>query len=417
MTRTWRFRALDTLFFRDSRPHGSVGAAILGSLFPPTPRTVAGAVRFLLGNALGVDWTAFGRASLEDGFVVNGRDLLGLIGRHDDYGALRFAGPWLAARTSGGWRRLYPAPRTLTRDESGRPVGHLAIGPRVECDLGSVHLPLAPKRGVRPIDRLWLDAAAFADAMAGRVPSAGVYPASALFDDEPRLGIGRNLDRHTTEEGLLYQTRHVRPREATCTAGATAAAAGEVCEVAIEIDVTCTEEPPNGIAHLVRFGGEGRLAAVEIEPSESGVPPAPAPNPETLGLVVALLTPADLRGSWAPAGFTRAAGREHAGVWRGELCGVPLTLHSAVIGPAVREGGWDLAARAPRPVRSLAPAGSAWFVTVDDGASGGTVTGEALAPAIAALHGALLSDDVLGYGQLAVGLFDTTRFPHPEASR
>lgn len=415
MTRTWRFRALDTLFFRDSRPHGSVGAAILGSLFPPTPRTVAGAVRFLLGNALGVDWTAFGRASLEEGFVVNGRDLLGLIGRHDDYGALRFAGPWLAARTSGGWQRLYPAPRTLTRDESDRPVGHLVIGPRVESDLGSVHLPLAPRRGVRPIDRLWLDADAFTEAMAGRVPNSGVYPASALFEDEPRLGIGRNLDRHTSEEGLLYQTRHVRPRDAACVAGATAA--DSVCEVAIEVDVTCSEEPPTGIADLVRLGGEGRLAAVEIEPGESGVPAAPAPDPKTLGLVVALLTPADLRGSWAPAGFTRSGGKDDPGLWRGELNGVSQTLHSAVIGPAVREGGWDLAARAPRPVRSLAPVGSAWFVTVDDGASGGTVTGEALAPAIDALHGALLSDDTLGYGQLAVGLFDSTRFPHLEASR
>jgi hypothetical protein len=68
-------------------------------------------------------------------------------------------------------------------------------------------------------------------------------------------------------------------------------------------------------------------------------------------------------------------------------------------------------------VRSLAPAGSAWFVTVDGGVSGGAVTGEALAPAIAALQGAFLSNDVLGYGQLAVGLFDTTRFPHLEASR
>ena len=34
--RLWRFEALDTWFFRESRPHGSVGAAELASLFPTT---------------------------------------------------------------------------------------------------------------------------------------------------------------------------------------------------------------------------------------------------------------------------------------------------------------------------------------------------------------------------------------------
>lgn len=203
MITTWRFRALDTLFFRDSRPHGGVGAAILGSLFPPSPRTVAGAVRFLLGNALGADWAAFGRARPEQGFDAGGRDLLRLIGRHDDYGALRFGGPWLAVRGDGGWRRLYSAPRSLTAGESGRPVGLLEIGPEVDCDLGRIHLPRVPEGGGRPVERLWLDAEAYSEALAGRVPRSGIYPVGALFEDEPRLGIARDLDRHTVEHGLL----------------------------------------------------------------------------------------------------------------------------------------------------------------------------------------------------------------------
>jgi CRISPR-associated protein Cmr3 len=416
MTRTWRFRALDTLFFRDARPHGSVGAAILGSLFPPSARTVAGAVRFLIGTALGVDWAAFGRAGLDEGFAAGGCDVLRLIGRHDEYGSLRFSGPWLAVRTGGGWQRLYPAPRTLISDKSGRPVGHLEIGPRVECDLGSVYLPAAPERGHRPVDRLWLDGPAFAQAMAGRVPSSGIYPASALFAEEARLGIGRNLDRHTTEQGLLYQTRHVRPREAASPAGSGRRAKDAVCEVAVEIAVTCGDEAPEGIARLVRLGGEGRLAEVDVEPEDAGIPSAPEPTSRTLGLVVVLLTSADLGGSWLPPGFSAHPGSGQPRAWRGELRGIPLTVHSAVIGPAVREGGWDLAARKPRPVRSLAPAGAAWYLTVDD-ASGGSITGEALAPAIRVLHGARLADDALGHGQLAVGLFDSTRFPHLEAPR
>jgi CRISPR-associated protein Cmr3 len=135
-----------------------------------------------------------------------------------------------------------------------------------------------------------------------------------------------------------------------------------------------------------------------------------------VGLVLTLLTPVDLDGCWLPLGFALDRKDGRPTVWRGELTGVPLTVHSAVIGPALREGGWDLAARQPRPVRSLVSAGSAWYATVQD-ASGGTLTGEALRPAIAALHGARLAEDALGHGQLAVGLFDATRFHDLEVNR
>lgn len=416
MISTWRFRPLDTLFFRDSRPHGGAGAVILRSLFPPSARTVAGAVRFLLGNALAADWRAFGEARAEQGFKIDRFDLLRLIGRHDDYGALRFTGPWLAVRTSGGWQRLFPAVRTLTTDESGQPVGHLRIGPAVDCDLGRVYLPTAPEPDQRPADRMWLVASSYADVMAGRVPSAGIYPAGALFEVEPRLGIARDLDQHTAEHGMLYQTLHVRPRDAV-SGKRYLPSAPEVREVAVEMGVTCAEKLPTGLAHLVRLGGEGRLAGVDLEPGDLGIPPAPAPTPETLGLVLALITPADLGGSWLPPGFSAAvpeAGRPIA--WRGELAGVSLTIHSAVIGPVLREGGWDLAARQPRPVRSLVPAGSAWYATVHD-ASGRTLTGETLRPAIRTLHGAQMLDDPLGLGHLAVGLFDATHFPYLEVAR
>lgn len=416
MTSTWRFRALDTLFFRDSRPHGGAGAAILGSLFPPSPRTVAGAVRFLIGNALGADWTAFDQAPSDQGFRAGGRDLLRLIGRYDDYGALRFAGPWLAVRAGGAsWRRLYPAPRTLTCDKTGRPVAQLQVGPPVDCDLGTVHLPAATVRGQRSAERLWLDASAYGEAMAGREPSAGIYPAESLFVEEPRLGIARNLDCHTAAEGNLFQTRHVRPREAIDRERVSPEQAN-LREVAIEMAVTCDGEPPAGLAPLVRLGGEGRLAGVEVGPGDAGIPAAPAAAPDALGLVLTLLTPVDLSGAWLPPGFAVHAVDGRPTAWRGELAGIPLTVHSAVIGPALREGGWDLAARQPRPVRSLVPAGSAWYATVHD-ASGQVLTGEALRPAIGALHGARLAADALGHGQLAVGLFDATRFPDLEVSR
>ena len=41
--------AYDTWFFREFRPHDAVGASELSSLFPPPIRTLAGALRTLIG--------------------------------------------------------------------------------------------------------------------------------------------------------------------------------------------------------------------------------------------------------------------------------------------------------------------------------------------------------------------------------
>ena len=45
-----RFTPLDTWFFRESRPHGSIGSSELGSVFPPPVRTLLGALRTLIGD-------------------------------------------------------------------------------------------------------------------------------------------------------------------------------------------------------------------------------------------------------------------------------------------------------------------------------------------------------------------------------
>ena len=54
------FEPLDTWFFRQARPHGSMGNSELGSQFPPPVRTLLGALRTAIGDAWfarhGGDW-------------------------------------------------------------------------------------------------------------------------------------------------------------------------------------------------------------------------------------------------------------------------------------------------------------------------------------------------------------------------
>ncbi|MEZ5592423.1 MAG: type III-B CRISPR module-associated Cmr3 family protein [Gammaproteobacteria bacterium] len=136
-TQLWCFEALDSWFFRESRPHGAVGASELASLFPPPARTVAGAVRTLIGEATGVDWRHF--ASEPDW-----AELRELIGVGDKLGQL------YAARTVSYERRLTFVPCTaafvrtdneLQAQENKSTYVRLRPGAPVSCDLGTVRLP------------------------------------------------------------------------------------------------------------------------------------------------------------------------------------------------------------------------------------------------------------------------------------
>ena len=369
--KTLRFTALDTWFFRESRPMEAIGGSELASLFPPPPRTLLGAIRSAIGDAADVDWRAFARDSSDP--------LRELIGFGDDLGPLALSGPWL----SHDQERLYPVPLCLLRN--GDRFVRLRIGQAVETGLGKVRLPelSQSERGSKPLDRHWVTGAGLERILAGGVPDAEeIYAAKDLFHEEPRLGISRDNQQRTADEGLLYQTRHLRP----------------VSGLAVEADIRSARATrlPTG---LVRLGGEGRMAHIEVI-ATPGPPMAPRVQAGTRGLLLVLLTPVRCptgSNAWLPPGFAPREGSDPL-LWRGEIAGISLTLHAAVLGKAQREGGWDMANRRPRAMQSLIPAGSVYYVTTETD----------LTSAVRALHGSCigaLEDRSLGRGLMACGLW------------
>ncbi len=399
MTLTCRFEALDSWFFRESRPHNSMGDSELGSVFPPSPRTIAGALRTLIGEAVGVDWSAFAAGDGRRHRLGQKLDLRQEIGFGDNLGNLQLDGPWLArAVASDDTRPLFPAPRLLVAKRGPREVEtiqRLSIGSPITCDLGRVRLPEIPASGVRSLEDTWLTGEGLTATLDGATPRLDhLVKREDLFREEPRLGIARANNRRTTIDGLLYQNRHIRP------------AADLVLEVGISgidsrlLELGLADAAKRTKARLVRLGGEGRLTAITIRERATALPPAPRPAAKGDGLVLCLLSAADIGTKDHLPGFRRNDGGG-ARVWEGEIADVPLTLHSAAVGRAVREGGWDLARRRPRPVRSLIPAGSCWYCTVRDQTP--------LDQAIKKLHGAQIGNEhSLGRGRLAVGLWSSS---------
>lgn len=383
--KTVSFGAVDTLFFRESRPMESMGE--LQSVFPPPPRTLAGAIRTLIGETDNVDWRAYETACNNH----QPHPLKDKIGYSDDLGPLALQGPWLVWNEE----RLYPAPLHLLKKDNT--LYRLELDTEVtRCDLGEkVRLPKLPNeaaRGSKPLEETWLSKAALTTVLLGgdALPSihdlktAGLDSAEPLFKAESRLGIARDNTTRAVKKGLLYQTRHIRPEP----------------ELSIELDIVGLPKDMPKEA-MVRLGGEGRTAAMKLKDDAMALPGSPDMT-HASGLLLYLLTPLRVTQSgeeWQPLpDFGREKDEQHQTVWQGELLGVELELQGAVTGKVLREGGWDLAKREPRAVTSLIPAGSVFFCKPVDGDG---------VKAAKALHGKQIGElTEYGYGQLAVGIWN-----------
>lgn len=335
-TADFELRPIDTWFFRDSTPFTAEATPqeAVGSVFPPHPPTVAGALRAGLARRNG--WNGAGPWP---------RWMHSVIGNGpDDLGSLSFAGPLLIRNG----KPLFRCPRhvlgVVERNGRWEPRTLLRPGRAVRCDLGdSVRLPeptrsIAGERKQKSADDAWLTPSGLAKVLRGHVPSARersgeVVRDADLWNAEPRIGLERSGRTRTAVEGMLYSTRHVRP--------------GRGISLAVRVrGVPEDWRLPKGMLPL---GGESRLAECVRWDGElgAGAPLRIRASPARLAVIA--VTPLDLdpdviRGARTVPGLGGAR------------------VVSACLGRPLRIGGWDSLAGRPLPLRSYLPPGSVLFV-------------------------------------------------------
>ena len=202
-----------------------------------------------------------------------------------------------------------------------------------------------------------------------------------MFEQESRLGIARDNATRSVQKGLLYQMQHIRPK----------------AELSIELDVS---RLPNNMPSnaIVRLGGEGRTASLSIKQADNTFPQVDINSKKinSTKFAIYLLTP--LYASPCLDFKREQCAKQETTLWKGKLKGIALTLHGAITGKVQRVGGWDAAANKPRPVKSLIPAGSVFFCSVDNGD---------IQAAIDALHNQHIGEFTeYGYGHIAVGVWN-----------
>ncbi|WP_419569689.1 type III-B CRISPR module-associated Cmr3 family protein [Rheinheimera sp.] len=342
---------LDSWCFREARPMGAVGGTAIESIFPPPASTLVGACRTLIGDCLGVNWHAFSRGHTPE--------VAALIGDAQHSGQLSFGFPYLRVKSQGVWQRLYPVPATLMKAQDALvmlQLGHDAI----RCDLGNVRLPELPQgcAMAKPLDQCWITETGMLKLVNAQLPTlTDIIEVNELLHKEVRLGIGRSHQTASVLPGLLYQTEHIRFAE------------GERFE-SMELVVPVTGLPPDVSKKLaanewqVRLGGEGRLANVALQQNSAQKAPQPALDNAALLYFTA---PADLAG-WLPESFKY---EESSGVasWSAQIDDFTVRIQALVAGKPLKLGGWDYAKKQPKPVRSLLPAGTCYFIESSNPAS------------------------------------------------
>jgi CRISPR-associated protein Cmr3 len=367
----WKFEALDTLFFKESRPIESVGNNQLNSVFPPPAKTLIGAIRTAVGEHMQVNWQQFANSACAETVHQT-------LGTPSSLGPLHFVGPNLYQKN----QRLYPVPLTVLAGKDHAST-RLVPGAITECDLGKVQLPVKQNMqlaGAKPLEQAYLQEAEFVQAMQGNTFTASkVLHANNLFTTEPRLGIARDPARNTVLEGMLYQTQHIRPLPGA--------------DLAVGIELGGLQASQLGLAAkgLLRLGAEGRLAAWSRSQATT-LPAIPAPQ-SPKGILLCLLSHAQFEHGWVPDGFSKTE-TDNQTVWQGNIAGVPLTILSAVIGKPIKEGGWDMVAKQPKSLTSMVPVGSCYFCT----------SSQPLPDVQKALHGQQIGQETAwGRGLIAAG--------------
>jgi len=342
--KTWQFTALDSLFFRGAKPFNSGEGGFLDSQFPPTAQTMAGVIRAAIAESMGVNWQKFRSGEQPDIAALIGAD-------SDDAGKLTFCGPYICK----DGQRLYPVPLHLLYSSKEDEWGKLQPAKEkgsLKTDMGEKRLPEVVKpspEGAKPLENAWLDKAEFSKVLEGKSPSK-YYKEEDLFVAESRTGIGRNNEKRQAEPGLLYFTKHIRLKEG----------------VSLAMDVEGADDVIP--AKMLRLGGEGRMANVNVSDVKHA-----SLNRYGVGntAMIILLTHGDFGGEPEP-----------------DLAGADIV--SACVGKAVREGGWDYKLGQPKPLRSLVPAGSVYFVKGN----------------LSTLETHIGNRTAFGYGEIAVGIWE-----------
>ncbi len=392
--RALAFSPLDAWFFRDGRPfnQGETNQADAPSQFPPAAYTVIGAIRAALARRQG--WDGHGK------WDPSINPILGT--NFDDIGKLCFYGPYLvkipqpnvSSQSTPKIQYVFPIPlhvmgylgecNTNGKEVEWKPWTFLTPKEdnKYQCDLGKalfveILKQSPPNKKLKQGENLWITCDGLQKILTGNLPSpTDCIPTSDLWRMESRVGLERDPITHSPVEGHLYSPQYVRMLKDV--------------ELAMEVEGIPEDWT---LPDLIPFGGESRTACLRTIDTLS-LPAAPCDAiKNTKKLTVTLLTPLLLQ-------TDKNVVLPHPQPEE-PFPNMPGTkIVSACVGKPIRFGGWNSLDTKPLPLTPFLPAGSMWFLKIEDKASPEEVDH------ILGMHGKKIGEKTkFGFGQIVLGVW------------
>jgi len=350
---------LDVLYLRGNKLFGDAGS-FGEALVPPWPSVAAGALRSrMLVDAKAdptnpVSWPpVLGTPEKPASFTVQAFHL-----------ARRFADRRVECLIAP------PADLVITRADDNLRVRRL-VPTRVPGDLSSsFELPLVPvlaeAERAKPASGYWLTQAAWQAYLEGKTPQPHqLLSSSLLWALDTRVGVGLEASTRIVADGRLFTMQAVALTQRGRKIKDERVADFDVGFVA---SVAGAEVPTSG---LVRLGGDGRGAA--LHPVNGLLPEVDLQRIlDARRCRIVLTTPGLFADGWLPTGAKPEERREDGAV-RFALAGVSGWLVCAAVPRFEVVSGWDLSRWQPKPALRAAPAGSVYWLELDE-----SVTHEAL---------------------------------------
>ncbi len=334
---------LDVWSFRGNRIFGEAGSWGQAQM-PPPPSVLSGALRSAQLVRDGIDLTAFARNEAEHP----------TIGSRDVPGAFTLTAATVARRgAEGRIEPIFPLPADLVpigaRVHRLRPV---SLDNRLKTSSALPQAPVLAGAQGKPGGQRWLTAAGLRRWLADQeVQAADLLTDGQLWRIDERVGVALEPNLRRADDGKLFSLQAL-----ACQAG-----------VGLAVRVAGCELTPG----LLRLGGDGHGAQL--------VPTAidwPAPNYEAIAqnrrCRLLLTSPGLFPQGWLPTG-AQPENRRDDGAIRFDLHGVSGRIVCAALPRAQVVSGWDLARWQPKPAQRAAPAGSIWWLELDEGVAPGAL--------------------------------------------
>jgi CRISPR-associated protein Cmr3 len=324
-----KIEPIDSLFFRDAKPFTMGEDTWANSVFPPSPSVIYGAFRSLYFSE-NIDEFH----NLKDKKNLN-KDL-------DPTKKLKIN----SINLKIGDEIYFPIPFDCVKykDNENELVYTLEFDDNLSKEgiknstLDRILISKAGKR-VKDIHSGFVRKSAFEEYLKTNKPFT-IQELSKIIIIEPKIGIAKSTETHSSEEGKLYRVEMIRLKK----------------DIKFIVNFEDLNLPDKG---LLKLGGEGKTVSyVKVQDNIDVKFPDFSENEKYFKLI--LSTPGIFDNGWLPSWIDEDK-------LDGEIEGLNIRLIAVTIGKPIYIGGFDMAIGRPKPMYKAVPAGSVYYFKLLNG--------------------------------------------------